>query len=229
VTLVAPSALESRLAERLADALERHGVPGAVAGVSVGGETAVVAAGVRNVRTGDPVTPRSIFPLGSVTKVLQATLLMTLGLPLDDPVRRHLPDFRCADADAADAITIRQLLDHSCGLEGDFFPELGWGDDAVALLIDACAGVGQLHPPGLLASYCNTGVNIGGRIVEVKTGSTWDGAIRERLFAPGGMESTVSLPWQAIQREVAIGHFPGDNGPVVAPSWSWPRSISPRR
>jgi CubicO group peptidase (beta-lactamase class C family) len=227
VTLTAASSLERRLSERLDDALDRHGVPGAVVGIGVGDEVAVASAGVRNVGTGDAVGRDSMFLIGSVTKVLQATLLVSLGLPLDDAVRCHLPEFRCADPEARDAITIRQLLDHSSGLEGDHFPELGWGDDAVARLVESCADLGQLHPPGLLATYCNTGVNVGGRIVEVETGRIWDDAIRDRLFAPAGMERTVSLPWEAILRDVAVGHVPGNGGPVVAPAWSWPRSMAP--
>jgi CubicO group peptidase (beta-lactamase class C family) len=227
VTIAAASGLEARLSQRLGEALARHRVPGAVVGVSLGDETAVAAAGVRNLRTGEPVTRESIFAIGSVTKVFQAGLLVSLGLPLDDPVRRHLPEFRCADTEAADAITIRQLLDHSSGLEGDYFPDFGWGDDAVACLVESCATIGQLHPPGLLASYCNTGVNVGGRIVEVAARSTWDEALRDRLLGPAGLHSAVSLPWEAILREIALGHVPGDGGLVVAPKWSWPRAAAP--
>jgi CubicO group peptidase (beta-lactamase class C family) len=195
--------------------------------VSLGDETAVVTAGVANVRSAAPVLRNTIFPIGSVTKIYQATLLLSLGLDIDEPVRRYLPEFRAADAAASDAVTVRDLLTHSSGLESDHVPDFGWGDDAVRLYVESCASLGQLHPPGLLTSYCNSGVVVGGRIVEILDGATWDESLRSRLLTLYELDDTVSLPQDAILRPVAVGHFPTKDGPVVAPVWSWPRAIAP--
>lgn len=214
----------ARLAELLEDALVRHRVPGAVLGLSVGDETAVAAAGVASLRTQEPVRRESLFPLGSVTKLYQTTLLLSLGLDIDDPVQRHLPGFRVADPVATEAITIRHLMTHSSGLESDYIADFGRGDDAVRRYVESCATLGQLHPPGLLVSYCNSGAVIAGRIVEQVVGSCWDDSLRDRLLVPAGLEDTASLPEEAILRAVAVGHMPG---PTVATKWSWPRAFGP--
>ena len=170
----------------------------------------------------------SLFPIGSVTKVYEAALLLSLGLELDEPVRRrHLPDFRVADAEATETITLRHLLTHSSGLEGDYLADFGRGDDVVRRYVESCATLGQLHPPGLLTSYCNSGCVVGGRVVELATGLDWDSALRERLLEPAGLTDTVSLPEEAILRPVAVGHLPGESGPVVTTEWSWGRSFGP--
>jgi CubicO group peptidase (beta-lactamase class C family) len=220
-------ALGRRLRDRLEDARNRHGVPGAVAGVMHEGEMTVVASGVASVRTGVEVTPDTLFPLGSLTKVYQAALLTSLGLDLDDPVRRHLPEFHVADAEATEVITLRHLLTHSSGLESDFVADFGRGDDAVALYVQSCKTLGQVHPPGLLTSYCNSGFVIAGRVVEVVTHATWDDALRSRLLDPAGLSDSVTLPEDAILRPVALGHRASEHGTVVNPMWSFPRSFGP--
>jgi CubicO group peptidase (beta-lactamase class C family) len=203
-------------------------VPGAVLGLALAGETAIAAAGAANLRTGTPARPDSLFPIGSVTKVYEAALVLSLGLDLDEPVRRrHLPDFRVADAEATETITLRHLLTHSSGLEGDYLAAFGRGDDAVRRYVESCASLGQLHAPGLLTSYCNSGCVVGGRVVELATGLDWDSALRQRLLDPAGLTHTVSLPEDAILRPVAVGHLPGEGGPVVTTEWSWGRSFGP--
>jgi CubicO group peptidase (beta-lactamase class C family) len=226
--MVTLAGLEDRLRQRLTEAVSRYGVPGAALGISIGDETTVVTTGAASLRTGIPVMRDTLFGIGSVTKVYQAALLLSLGLDIDQPVRRYLPAFRVADADATEAITVRQLLTHSSGLESNHMPDFGWGNDVVRQYVESCASLGQLHPPGLLTSYCNSGAIIGGHIVETIVGSCWDDALRDRILAPAGLENTVSLPWEAILRPVAIGHQHDATGrPAVSPKWSWPRSWSP--
>jgi CubicO group peptidase (beta-lactamase class C family) len=199
-----------------------------VLGLASADETAVAAAGVANLRTGVPVRPDSLFPIGSVTKVYEAALVLSLGLDLDEPVRRrHLPDFRVADDEATETIALRHLLTHSSGLEGDYLADFGRGDEVVRRYVESCATLGQLHPPGLLTSYCNSGCVVGGRVVELATDLDWDRALRERVLDPAGLTETVSLPEDAILRPVAVGHLPGEDGPVVTTQWSWGRSFGP--
>ncbi|MBO0777617.1 MAG: beta-lactamase family protein, partial [Ktedonobacteraceae bacterium] len=83
-------------------------------------------------------------------------------------------------------------------------------------------------PPGMF-SYCSTGYNVLGRIIEVLTGQTWDAALKERLCVPLGLEHTVTLPEDVLRFRVAMGHLgePGKD-PVPAPVWNpLPRSSGP--
>ena len=66
------------LASRLAASIQKHKVPGASAAVFRAGQWEVAAAGVTNVTTGVDVTAETVMHIGSITKVLNATLVMQL-------------------------------------------------------------------------------------------------------------------------------------------------------
>ena len=89
---------QPQLRERLADLVDKHGVPGASVSVLVGGEITDAEAGVVNIRTGVGVQQDSPFMIQSITKVWTATLVMQLvdeGLvELDLPVVRYLSEFQ---------------------------------------------------------------------------------------------------------------------------------------
>ncbi|MYW01041.1 serine hydrolase domain-containing protein [Streptomyces sp. SID3343] len=218
-SLPTPEYLEARLAE-LAD---KAGIPGASIAVRVGDRTVAAAVGVLDVELGYPATTDSLFQIGSITKVWTATLIMQLVdeglLDLDAPVRTYLPDFRLVDEDAAARLTTRQLLCHTGGFEGEIYDDHGPGDDAVARLVAGLATTGeQLFAPGEMFSYCNSGFDLLGRIVQVLTGGTWEAAIRERIITPLGITHVANDASESILRPTAIGHLGGPDGtPVKAP------------
>ncbi|MEV4256599.1 serine hydrolase domain-containing protein [Spirillospora sp. NPDC049652] len=227
--MLTPQELEARLAE----AAGRHDIPGAVLAVRRGTRVVEAASGVLDVETGYPATTDSVFQTGSITKVWTATLIMQLAdeglVDLDAPVARYLPGFRVADEAASAAVTVRQLLCHTGGFEGDIFDDHGPGDDAVEQFV---AHLGerarQLFPPGERWSYCNSGYVVLGRIVEVLTGQTWEAALRERIAVPLGMTHVATSPAEAIRHRVSMGHVPGPDGTLVkAPVWAMPRSNAP--
>ncbi|MEU0486390.1 serine hydrolase domain-containing protein, partial [Streptosporangium sp. NPDC006013] len=127
------------LRERFDEAARRHGVPGAALAVWAGGELVEVATGVVNRNTGVETTTDSVFQVGSTTKVWTAALVMQLvdeGLvELDRPVRDYLPEFAVADG-AEKAITVRHLLTHTGGFDGDLFEDTGRGDDCLDRYVD---------------------------------------------------------------------------------------------
>src|SRR4029077_4754122 len=102
----------------------------------------------------------------------------------DAPVRRSLPELRVADESVAEAVTIRHLLTHSSGIDGDNFADTGRGDDALEKDVASCAELLQVHPPGGPSSYCNPGFSLLGRVIGVAPGEVWDSAMRTRLFEP---------------------------------------------
>jgi CubicO group peptidase (beta-lactamase class C family) len=173
------------VAERLPALLEEHDVPAAGVAVLADGEVADVAAGVLSRSTGVEATTESVFQIGSITKLWTSTLVMQLvdegAVDLDAPVRTYLPDFRIADEGAAAQITVRQLLTHTSGFEGDIFTDTGRGDDAVEKYLGVLHDVPQLFPPGDLWSYNNAGFVVLGRLVEALRGKPYDVCLRERL------------------------------------------------
>jgi Beta-lactamase len=110
-------------------------VPGATLGIWSGGQEIVVAHGVLNSATEVSVTPESLFQVGSITKIWTATMIMQLvdegRLSLDTTVAQALPGVRLGAADVGDRVTVRHLLTHTSGVDGDIFTDTGRGDECV--------------------------------------------------------------------------------------------------
>jgi CubicO group peptidase (beta-lactamase class C family) len=218
--------------ERLALLADKHGVPGANLAILADGGVTEAAYGVLNVRTGVESTTDSLFQIGSISKVWTATLIMQLVdeglLDLDAPVLTYLPDFKVADPEVTHAVTTRHLLAHTSGIDGDHFLDTGRGDDCVQAYVASCAELKQNHPLGATMSYCNSGYTVLGRILEVLRGQSWDTILRERLFAPLGLESAGTLPEEALLHRAAVGHITPPGGELqVAPVWGIFRSAGP--
>jgi CubicO group peptidase (beta-lactamase class C family) len=193
------------------DALaRRHHVPGAVLAVSLGDELLDFATGVINTRTGVETTTDTVFQIGSNTKLMTATMIMQLvdagEVDLDAPVRSYLPSLELAEPGAAGEITIRHLLTHTSGIEGDYFEEFGRGDEATARYVDSLAKLGLVHRPGQMWSYCNSGFVVAGHVVEKLTGLPYHQALRERVCAPLGLSSVTVLAEEMLARRCAVGH-----------------------
>jgi CubicO group peptidase (beta-lactamase class C family) len=223
--------------QRLATLAERYKVPGAQLGILRSAEgqpdqQVVAAHGVLSLRTQQPATVDSLFQIGSITKVWTATVVMQLidagRLELDTPVIEVLPELRLSDADVTRAVTVRHLLTHTSGIDGDVFTDTGRGDDCLERYVARLADVAQNHPLGVTWSYCNAGYSMLGRIIEQLTGTTWDAALRERLFTPLALTHTTTLPEEALLFGTAVGHVEDeDQQQKVAAVWTLPRAVGP--
>jgi CubicO group peptidase (beta-lactamase class C family) len=232
----APAKLTDAYARRLGDLLaelgSRHGVPGAVCGVLSGDRTTVATWGVANKATGVEVTPDTLFQLGSLSKLYTTTLLLqaqAAGLvSLDEPVRAQLQEFSVADPGATIEITLRDLVTHTSGIEGDHLVDTGWNDDALQRYVATLGSLGQIHPPEETYSFCNTGFGVAGRLLEVATGDHFDRVLRRRLARPLGCRATLTLPQHALLHRVAVGHVHAPGGSATRQQrWSLARSNGP--
>jgi CubicO group peptidase (beta-lactamase class C family) len=203
------------------------GVPGATLGIWADGQEILVTHGVLNSATEVTVTPDSLFQVGSITKIWTATMIMQLidegRLSLDTTVAQALPGVRLGAADIAEQVTVRHLLTHTSGIDGDIFTDTGRGDECVQRYVALLAEAPSVFAPGAAYSYCNCGYVLLGRIIEVLGGQTWDEALRQRLTGPLAISRTVTLPEEAILHRAAVGHRDGD--PVHV--WGLPRSVGP--
>ncbi|MDX6418541.1 MAG: hypothetical protein QOG28_3161, partial [Trebonia sp.] len=222
---------------RLAVLAERHKVPGASLGILRLGadgrpdEVIEAAYGYANFPAKIEATTDTLFQIGSMSKVWTATLAMQLvdegKLDLDAPVAEVLPELRLADAEVAKTVTMRHLLNHTSGIDGDVFTDTGRGDDCVEQYVALLSGQKQNHPLGVTWSYCNAGFVLAGRVIEKLTGLTWDAALRQKIYAPLGLKHTVTLPEEALLFRTAAGHVDVTGDPVLAPAWQLPRSLGP--
>ena len=221
------------LDEVLPSLIDKGHVPAASVAVLADGQVVTAAAGILNTTTAVSATTDSLFQIGSITKVWTTTLIMQLVddglLDLDTTVRSVLPEFALADESAAATITVRQLLSHTAGFEGDFFTDTGTGDDCVEKYVRTLSDAPQLFAPGELFSYNNAAFVVLGRIVEVLREAPFDVVLRERLVVPLGLTHVATDAAQAIMFRAAVGHVPaeGSDEPVPAPVWSLVRSNAP--
>jgi D-alanyl-D-alanine carboxypeptidase len=107
----APPALQQALDKVVAD-----GVPGTIALEREGRHVWHAASGVADLKTKEPISARHRFRIGSITKSFVSTVVLQLvaerRLSLDDTIERWLPGV----VPNGDAITVRQLMNHTSGL-----------------------------------------------------------------------------------------------------------------
>jgi CubicO group peptidase (beta-lactamase class C family) len=210
--------------DRLTVLAEKHGVPGAQLGILVDGVVSEVAVGVLNLGTGVENTPDALFQLGSISKVWTATLVMQLvdegRLDLDAPVVGYLPELTLADPRVTARVTMRHLLTHTSGIDGDHFLDCGAGEDCLARYVASLAGLALPLPVGAAMSYCNTGYSLAGRVLEVLEGKSWDEVLQDRLVKPLGLTHTWTLPGDVIRYRNALGHLTHPDG-SVQPAGQW--------
>lgn len=128
-----------------------------------------------------------------------------------------------ADPSASPTVTVRQLLLHTGGFEGDLFEDTGRGDDALdRYLVYLRGNARQLSPPGAMFSYSNSGYAVLGALVAKLRGGTWESVVRKRLVEPLGARHMALLAEEAILFRAAAGHIRSE----VARPWQGPRSMA---
>ena len=127
-------------------------------------------------------------------------------LSLNTTVSEVLPGTRLGTADVAGQVTVRHLLTHTSGIDGDIFTDTGRGDECIERYVGLLDEAPSVFAPGAAYSYCNSGYVLLGRIIEVLDGQSWDESLRERLIGPLSATRTVTLPEEAILHRAAVGH-----------------------
>ncbi len=172
-----------------------------------------------------PATEDSVFMLGSGTKTLTTAALLKLyeqgQVLLDNPAAFYLPEFTLAQRYLLQdqGITVRRLLNHHSGLPGDLYAagflfDENWDNYGCDLYMDFLMDYLRTdypgHPPGEMATYCNTGFVLAGEIA-LRQGGLADesfSTFMERiLFKPLGMNQT-SL--KKIHTNLAKGYQGGE-------------------
>ena len=218
------------LPQSVAPALQRfvddHTIAGAVTLV-VGreGVKSLETVGVSDIKTQVPMAKDAMFWIASMTKPMTSMALMMLveegKLSIEDPVAKHLPEFRgqmLAVEKTPDhvllkkpsrPVTIKDLLTHSSGLisksplDGDSL------DGKTLREVVISYGLSPLQfDPGSKWSYCNPGINTLGRLIEVASGKPYAEFMQERLFTPLGMTDTTFWPSAAQVRRIAKSYKP---------------------
>jgi len=187
--------------------------PGAAVAVLVDGELVYEQGyGVRRRGGSETVDPRTVFRIGSVTKMMTAAALLQQveagRIGLDDPVTDHVPELELAGPWTADLITVRHLLTHTSE-----FPDVIW--DLGPASPDALAqwageqGATELHaPPGAFWNYSNPGYALAGLVLERASGEYYRDYTERHVWGPAGMTSATYDPFEVVLGvNWASGHY----------------------
>ncbi|MFI6291520.1 serine hydrolase domain-containing protein [Nonomuraea sp. NPDC050790] len=229
-----PGALPAGLDEIVTSALARYRVPGCAVAIAHRGRHWTGAYGLARTDPEQPFLPQTRVPVASMTKPFTATAVLALAeagaVDLDEPVRRYLPRFRVADEEATASVTVRHLLTHQTGWLGDE-PEFvtDRGDGALAAQVAAFSSLPQFLPPGTTFSYCNTGLDVAGRLVEVMSGQSYESFVEDRILTPLGMTGSTFFAERVVSQPAAAGHTREDDGSPhpVQDAWLLPRGVNP--
>ena len=156
-----------------------YGLPGMTLGLTTpDGFSTVMDFGYANADARTPITPDTLFQIGSISKCMTGALLHQFAaegrLSLSDRVSTVLPSIPLP---AGNAITVQHLLDHVAGLP-DSAPMFAEG------------GLWAAYPPGAHWHYSNTGYEILGKLAEHVGGKPLNRLLADHLFMPLAMRRT---------------------------------------
>jgi len=206
---------DPELAAALQEALDLNRgaihAPGATLAVRVPGQPDwATASGEADLDTPVAAAPEHRFRIGSITKSYVTAVVLQLvdegQLELDAPLSAVLPD-----APHADAVTLRQLLQHTAGYE-DFVDDL----DFLAVmdephtpdeLLDFVRDLPLLFEPGTGYEYSNTHFVLAGMAIEQVTGTDYAVQVHQRLLAPLALTSTFLPSDDGVPPQMARGYL----------------------
>jgi CubicO group peptidase (beta-lactamase class C family) len=203
--------------------IDDHQICGAV--VVVGTSKGIVyhdAVGNQRLDSAHPMPKDAIFRIMSMTKPITAMGIMLLveegKLSLDDPVEKHLPEFKGqlvvdSKTDAtmtlkkpSRPITVRDLLTHTGG-QPENPPGLADLMRKRNRTLAEVVGIDSQRPldfePGSKWKYSSSGMDTLGRIIEVLSGKSYEQFLDERVFRPLGMRDTAFYLTPAQQDRLA--------------------------
>lgn len=192
--------------------LKRQNLPGLALCVVKNGKIVKKAGyGLANLETPAPVTPETVFEIGSVTKQFTAFAIMMLveerKVELDRSIRDYLPDLPETWA----PITVRHCLTHTSGLVNytSAMPAslAATTDFKEGEIIERIRDSALRFRPGEKWEYCNTGYYLLGTILEKVTGETYWEFLERRVFKPLGMTATRNSAPRALIPNRARGYL----------------------
>lgn len=210
-------------------------IPGAVIQVVRDGRTVYREAfGHRDVASRDPQEVDDIFRIASQSKAVISVAIMILQeegrLLIQDPVGRHLPEYMettvaetgedgtVSIVPARRAVTIRDLLTHTAGVDYGYAPHVvdawaeagiqGWyfadRDEPIRETVRRMAALPFAAHPGERFVY-GYSTDILGAVVEVASGMPLDAFLTDRIFEPLGMVDThFYLPTGNVDRLATV-------------------------
>lgn len=151
-----------------------------------------------------PFHTSTAFTIGSITKQFTGAAIVRLAtmekLSTDDPITKYFENV----PEDKKPITIHHLLTHAAG----FADALGFDYATIprAEYIELALGSRLKYRPGERYSYSNVGYSLLAAIIEIVTGDSYEGFLRDQLFDPAGMPHTGYRLPEWGEKQVAHGY-----------------------
>jgi CubicO group peptidase (beta-lactamase class C family) len=176
-------------------AMEDWQVPGMAIAIIRGDEVIYSKGlGVKKLGESDPVTQNTIFQIGSTSKAFTSTLVAMLvdeGLvDWEDLVIDHLPDFAMYDPEVTQDFRIKDLMSQRSGMPGYSGDELSYFGYSREHIIHCIRHIKPVSEFRSEFAYQNNLFLVAAKLIETKTGKTWEDNIQERIFDPLGMNNS---------------------------------------
>ncbi len=194
---------QARFDALLDQATQRYHLPGIAMGVIEDGK--VIYRGTRGeLVAGEAasINDETLFKIASNTKAMTAAVLARLvqagKLRWDDPVTRHLPQFRMQDPWVTRNMQVRDLLIHNSGLGLGAGDLMLWPEPNNFDRSDIIAGLAHLKPTGSFRSdyaYDNLLYVVAGEVAAAAGGKPYAQLVREEIFQPLGMQRCQVGAW----------------------------------
>jgi CubicO group peptidase (beta-lactamase class C family) len=188
----------------------RHGLKGMAAAI-IQGEEIIYLRGFGSAGAGQPVTPKTPFFIGSVSKSFTALAVMQLvdqGLiDLDSPIQTYIPWFTTLDQASSSQITVRHLLNQTSGLSNSSFKRPPITEETT--LEETIRHLSQARltaEPGTRFSYFNPNYNVLAQVVETVSGMSFSRYLVENIFEPLEMKHSFVDRASAENAGLAVGH-----------------------
>lgn len=154
--------------------------------------------GLRDLASGAPPTPRTLFRVGSTTKSMSALLVSQSvdegRLGWDQPVREVWPAFRAPTDELTATLRVRDLFGMASGLGAPMLTDVRQGFPNPRQVIESVAFLPVLGPPHTRFFYNNTVTTLGGYLPALALGTKPDDLLtayarlmQERVYGPAGM------------------------------------------
>lgn len=208
------AASNKHLDEAFDDTVRRYHLPGLAVGVIDNGEIVYTrTTGERETGSAKKITRQTLFKIASNSKAMTASLLARLvdagKLRWDDPVIKHLPNFRMLDPWVTQNMQVRDLLVHNSGLPEGGGDLMLWPEPNHFTRGDILAGLGHIKPKYSFRAgyaYDNLLYVVAGEVAAAAGGASYEELIRSEVFIPLGLRCRVGAWKSAMDDDIAQPH-----------------------
>lgn len=179
--------------ERLAERILREAKGSGMAIAIVQDNTVLLERGfgVTDTSTGEKVDADTVFRTASLSKAFAGTLAAMLvqegALRWDSRVIDYLPAFKLRNLQAAQTLTVQDILSHRIGLPYNTFDRLLEQDEPYPLLVARLGEIDATCEAGECYGYQNIAFSLIGDMVFATTGNFYSQQVEKRIFHPLGM------------------------------------------